>query len=280
MFHQLESICRRPAPFVEESAVELWTDEHISKQMLRLHLQEDIDLASRRTEFINRSVDWIVQHFCVDQQTRIADFGCGPGLYTTRLAQKGAQVTGIDISGRSLDYARELTARLGLRIQYLHTNYLDLSDEVGPFDLIIMIFCDFCVLNSDHRMRLLERFRRVLAPGGRVLLDVHSHAGYSRHEETSRFQRNIQDGFWSSRDYYGFLNVFKYETEKIVLSKYDIVEADRARSFYLWLQCYSPETLGRLFAQGGLKIIEQYGDVAGTPYEPGLSDFAAVAQIA
>ena len=42
-------------------------------------------------------------HFCIAESTRIADFGCGPGLYTTRLARKQAQVTGVDFSKRSIN---------------------------------------------------------------------------------------------------------------------------------------------------------------------------------
>ncbi len=44
----------------------------------------------------------------------IADFGCGPGLYATRLAQRQATVTGIDFSKRSIQYAQEVATREGL----------------------------------------------------------------------------------------------------------------------------------------------------------------------
>ena len=70
--------------------------------MLEYHLNESIDVSSRNKNFIERSVEWIVSHFGVDKNTEIADFGCGPGLYTTRLAERGAIVTGIDFSENSL----------------------------------------------------------------------------------------------------------------------------------------------------------------------------------
>jgi 2-polyprenyl-3-methyl-5-hydroxy-6-metoxy-1,4-benzoquinol methylase len=38
----------------------------------------------------------------VDESTEIADFGCGPGLYTEKLAERGATVTGIDFSENSI----------------------------------------------------------------------------------------------------------------------------------------------------------------------------------
>ena len=78
--------------------------------MLEFHLNESIDVSSRNKDFIDRSIDWVLSHFRAGVNTRIADFGCGPGLYTTALAKKGADVTGIDFSERSIRYAKEIAA--------------------------------------------------------------------------------------------------------------------------------------------------------------------------
>jgi len=82
MFEELEKINRRPDPFEFYTAIDLWIDEHTSKQMLSFHLNEAIDVSSRNAEFINRSAEWIVSEFKIGRDTKIADFGCGPGLYT------------------------------------------------------------------------------------------------------------------------------------------------------------------------------------------------------
>jgi|GEM_PF-6879611 len=65
MFAQLEEINRRPEPFERYTAADLWTDEHTSGQMLAYHLNDDVDVSSRRGAFIERSVAWIVSHFGV-----------------------------------------------------------------------------------------------------------------------------------------------------------------------------------------------------------------------
>ena len=90
MFKELKEINSRPAPFEFYTADELWTNEHTSKQMLAYHLNEAIDVSSRNRNFIESSVEWVVSHFGVDEYTEIADFGCGPGLYTGLLAKTGA----------------------------------------------------------------------------------------------------------------------------------------------------------------------------------------------
>jgi len=118
MFKELEDINSRPKPFQFYTADELWTDEYTSENMLVYHLNESVDLASRNKDFINRSASWIISHFGVDANTKIADFGCGPGLYTTLFSETNAAVTGIDFSERSIQYAKEVADQKGLDINY------------------------------------------------------------------------------------------------------------------------------------------------------------------
>jgi len=135
MFDILEEINSRPIPFHIYTADELWTDEHTSMKMLEYHLNESVDLSSRDKDFIDRSVQWIVSHFGIDMNTSIADFGCGPGLYTTLFAENNAEVTGIDFSGRSIRYARKVADQKGLDINYFQQNYLefDTKKKIRPY---------------------------------------------------------------------------------------------------------------------------------------------------
>ena len=59
---------------------------------------------------------YIVSRFDLKPGRRVLDVGCGPGLYTTRLAASGARVTGIDFSERSIACAREQSRIKGLTI--------------------------------------------------------------------------------------------------------------------------------------------------------------------
>lgn len=277
MFTELEYLNTCPKPFEFYTAGDLWTDEYISKQMLSFHLNEGIDAASRNTAFIGRSVDWITSQFNVKDGVKIADFGCGPGFYTIRLAKKLSDVTGIDFSNRSIQYAREIAAREGLNIHYVNQNYLEFDTE-DRFDLILMIMCDYSALNWNQRNTLLKKFYTLLKPGGSVLLDVYSIAAYEQWKETSKYEINLMDGFWSPEKYYGFLNTFKYETEKLVLDKYTIVEAGRTRVIYNWFQCFTRETLENEFADCGFILENFYSDVAGSTYQPETNEFAVIAK--
>jgi 2-polyprenyl-3-methyl-5-hydroxy-6-metoxy-1,4-benzoquinol methylase len=277
MFEELEKINTRPKPFEFYTASDLWTEDHTSKQMLSFHLNEEIDVSSRNAASIDRSVEWIASYFNVGSGTKIADFGCGPGLYSTRLAQKQAVVTGIDFSKRSIQHAQEVADREGLSIYYVNQNYLEFETN-DRFHLILMIMCDLCALSPTHRKKMLSKFHTFLEPGGSVLLDVYSLNAFEQREETAMCEANLLNGFWSLNKYYGFLNTFKYEIEKVVLDKYTIIEAVRTRTIYNWLQYFSPEALEREFVECGFTIEKLYSDVAGSPFDPENMEIAVVAK--
>ncbi len=276
MFEQLKNINSRPEPFSIYTAEDLWTDEYTSKQMLKYHLNEEIDLSSRNPAFIDNSVSWIGTRFSVGAETRIVDFGCGPGLYTTRLAKLGATVTGLDFSRHSLEYAKSIASNEGLAINYIHQNYLEFATE-ERFDLAMMIMCDYCVLSPKQRKLLLERISGVLVPGGMFLFDVHSLNLFEQREESATYELNQLNSFWSPDDYFGFVNTFKYEPEKVILDKYTIIEKSRKRTVYNWLQHFRPEMIEAELSEYGFRVVELLGNVCGNPLDPESDTFAIVA---
>jgi SAM-dependent methyltransferase len=276
MFEELERINERPEPFQFYTASNLWTDEHTSRQMLSFHLNEASDVSSRNAEFINRSVEWIASEFNIGKDFKIADFGCGPGLYAAPLAKHGANVTGIDFSGRSIEYAKKIAAREQLNISYVKQNYLEFETE-DRFDLVLMIMCDFCALSPTQRKGILSKFYRILKPSGSVLLDVYSLSAFEQKEEVAIYEINQLNGFWSPNKYYGFLNTFKYDEEKVALDKYTIIELDRTREVYNWLQYFAPKDLEREFIEADFSVKGLFSDVAGTPYDRKSREFAVIA---
>ncbi len=102
----LQKLQLRPALFAPGEAL-FWDDPHISEQMLTAHLDAKSDAASRRPQIINGEVAWLIEGLQLDEGAALLDMGCGPGLYASRLAQRGFHVTGVDYSVRSLACAQD-----------------------------------------------------------------------------------------------------------------------------------------------------------------------------
>lgn len=166
----LQNYTRKPVLYEKGNAT-MWTDVHISKQLLEVHPNPEVDLASRKKESIDRTIEWILS-ITQGKKLNVLDLGCGPGLYAERMADKGLQVTGVDFSSNSIEYARESARKKKLPITYLKENYLKLELEENSIDLVLLIFTDFGPLLPDERKQLLEIIKRVLKPGGIFVFDV------------------------------------------------------------------------------------------------------------
>jgi 2-polyprenyl-3-methyl-5-hydroxy-6-metoxy-1,4-benzoquinol methylase len=95
-----------------------WKDPEFSTRMLREHLAQTHDGASRRSERIAAHVRWIDEAVLGGRATRVLDLACGPGLYTARLAALGHDCTGIDFAPAAIAYARTTAQDASLRCTY------------------------------------------------------------------------------------------------------------------------------------------------------------------
>ena len=121
---QLLALQEKPQPFAPGEPL-FWDDPYISEQMLSAHLDPTNDLASRRPDTIDRSVDWLVRSLSLTNGAAVLDLGCGPGLYSVRLAQRGCAVTGVDYSRRSIEYATAFARQNKFDIRYRYQDYFN-----------------------------------------------------------------------------------------------------------------------------------------------------------
>ena len=150
--------------------------------MLSAHLDPDSEGASRTAAPIDKTVDWVARH--CGGGAHILDLGCGPGLYASRLANRGFRVTGVDINPVSVQYAQQHALERGLPIDYRCADYLA-APLGGSYDAAICIYCDFGALLPAEQEVFLGRVYQYLVAGGRLLFDVFG-PGLSQGKEPSR----------------------------------------------------------------------------------------------
>jgi len=100
----------------------------------------------------------------------VLDVGAGNGYVLSRYAQAGARVAGVDITEAAAALCRKRFALSGLRGTFVVANAEDLPFADASFDCV----CSMGVLHHTPRMdRALAEIRRVLRPGGRLVLMVY-----------------------------------------------------------------------------------------------------------
>jgi ubiquinone/menaquinone biosynthesis C-methylase UbiE len=104
---------------------------------------------------------------------RVLEIGCGTGTFTTMMAARGATVTGIDASPAMLAEAEKKVAGQELNesvtLKYMDASLIEDRFSEASFDLIVSTLV-FSELPPDERRFVLEACKRLLAPGGRLLI--------------------------------------------------------------------------------------------------------------
>ncbi len=270
----LKYLEKRPAAY-EVTGLKFWDDPHISKGMLAAHLNTELESATRKLDFIKKSVDWIKEITDGENRKKLLDLGCGPGIYAELFAERGFDVTGIDISGRSIDYAKENTVKKGSNIKYYQKSYLEMeySEE---FDIITLIYCDFGVLNPEERKILLKKIYKALKPGGMLIFDVFSEKEYQMKEENTSWSYN-NGGYWSENPYVCLYSFSRYDEAAVFLEQYVILEEESVKCYNLWNKAFSAEELHRNLGEAGFHKCEFYDDISGKKFTENSNVICAAA---
>ncbi|HOU15066.1 MAG TPA: class I SAM-dependent methyltransferase [Anaerolineae bacterium] len=275
-FELIMQLQQKPDPFTPGEPL-FWDDPHISAQMLKWHLDPDNDVASRRPETIQRTVDWLVAALGLQAGDSVLDMGCGPGLYTSRLAEKGLRVTGVDYSRRSIAYATQYASEHHLDISYRYQNYLTLGDE-SQYEAILLIYGDFCPLSPEQRAKLLGNVQRALKPGGYFVLDVSTPILRQKHGNKNGWYA-VETGFWKPGPHLVLEEGFAYPEQSIFLDQYIVIEASGQISVYRnWFQDFSRETITTELEQAGFVVQNVWNDLLGTPFTEDTEWIGLVAQ--
>ncbi|HKZ44198.1 MAG TPA: class I SAM-dependent methyltransferase [Anaerolineales bacterium] len=150
-----------------------WSDPDLSRRMLSEHLSQYNDAASRRKSLIRKHVNWIHALVLDKKPARILDLGCGPGLYSLRLAKMGHTCVGIDFAPAAIEYARAEAARVNTNCTFLLDDFIK-ADYGVSYDLVMMVFSELNTFDSTEIKNILEKSYKALAKGGKLLIEAPS----------------------------------------------------------------------------------------------------------
>lgn len=97
------------------------------------------------------------------------DVGCGVGRWSRRLAARGLDVTGVDLSEFMVARASERTRREGFACEFLQSDVNRLRLE-RRFDLILSVTVLQHIVDADQAAQAISRLREHLAPNGELVL--------------------------------------------------------------------------------------------------------------
>lgn len=265
------------APWAEGEKIP-WHEPEFSARMLREHLSQAHDLASRRAPLIDRHVAWL--HGLAAPRARVLDLACGPGLYASRLARLGHECVGLDFSPASIEYARADAEAERLACEYrLHD--LRVGGFGAGFGLALLVSGELNVFRRSEAGAILRAASQALDAGGPLVLEVHNEAEVREMGERPPSWYSAPAGLFSDRPHLCLRESAWHPAERSASQRWFVIDAARGdvQRHADTVQAYSDDEYEALLAGAGFGEVARYPSLSGraVPAEPGLQVFVASA---
>jgi 2-polyprenyl-3-methyl-5-hydroxy-6-metoxy-1,4-benzoquinol methylase len=204
-------------------------------------------------------VEGILRMLNLDPPSKILDLCCGFGRHSLVLASKGYNVTGLDLSEKFLQQARQKAEMLGVNLEFEKRDMRDIQ-FLDEFDAVINLYTAFGFFDSESEdLLVLQGVVRALKPSGRFLIDT-INRDYVIHAQTSQ-SWSIGNGTVILEE--RFFDFFKSRLEIIHHLVDDNGQKQKLESSY---RLYTLKEMLDMFSRSGLTLTDVYGDFDGSHY--------------
>ena len=249
----------RPKAF-EPGNLTLWTDEYIALNVLKKHLDGNVNSGSRKGSIIKKTAKWIKD--IQPDSYKILDVGCGPGLYAPLFCNLGYSYEGFDISGYQIKYAMEHNY-IPLKTHYSIADFRTWK-PVNTYDTVVILYGLYSFYNREERVDFLKKIRNNLNEKGCIIIEVFTEMHYLGRKETFDWKYIKKDGFWSKTPYLE-LNSFQRFSDRLILIRAAVVDYE-IRVWNSWIQIFDEKMIRQELMEAGYNYFEVYGSCDGEAY--------------
>lgn len=232
-----------------------WYEESFGEDYLRVYNYRDEQGAAHE---VHEMISWLK----LEPGAKVLDLCCGMGRHSLSLAEKGYDVTGMDLSDVLLKEAQNEEG--AENVNWVQGDMRELPFADGEFDAVVNLFTSFGYFKEDREhLRVLQEIRRVLRPGGRYIIDFMNPPHVERHlkpftereEEGLKIEerRKIEDG---------------YVKKHITIIPENKQDGGEPREYDERVKLYTLDEFTCLLAEAELEIDEVRGDYDEKRYKP------------
>lgn len=204
--------------------------------------------------FINN----LLAHLLIQEDATILDLACGKGRHSVYLADKGFDVTGVDLSEESIKFARQFEhEKLSFFTQDMREPF-----RFNYFDYIFNFFTSFGYFQNDYEhLKTLKSIVKGLRPNGIFVMDFMNVEAIVPKLVPAEHKELQGIGFDITR---------KVENGYIV-KQIAFEDAGQAWKHQEKVRAFYRKDLEGMFAKAGLKVMNVFGDYHLSDYNPETS---------
>ena len=205
-------------------------------------------------------IDVLLEYLHPAPGALVLDLACGKGRFSRYLAQKGLFVTGVDIAGESIAYARQFENE---RLAFFQHD-MRFPCRINYFDFIFNFFTSFGYFEKEREhLQTIRNIARGLKPGGRFVLDFFN---------AVKVTNNLKPLETKRVDNYIFTIRKRLDEEGYIIKTIGFEAEGRQMEFRERVRAFSQEDLLAYFQQSGLQAEAIFGDYQLGPFDRERSD--------
>jgi len=211
-------------------------------------------------EETEEQVEFIIKELNLTGKEKILDLACGFGRHSLAFAQKGFEVTGVDITADYISDAAYNAAKLGLDTNFICSDIRELTFK-NEFDVVLNM-ADGAIgylENDRENLKIFDIISNALKPGGKSFIEVGNAEYAAKHFpqktwEAGEHALSLADFDWDGENKRMLYGSYDYEYGKAATPpKYEAAP----------IRLYTKQEIKDIFTQRNMKIINAYSDFQG-----------------
>ena len=198
-------------------------------------------------------IENLIKKFNPNQATKILDLPCGEGRHALQLNQLGFDVTGADLSERSIQFAKQFeTETLKFFVHDIRKPFAE-----NQFDWVLNLFTSFGYFSSEkENQNAMQTLSNALKPGGLLIIDFLNDTVVRKGlpAESSIEMEGVK------------FQISKSLNEKFVVKEIEVNSNGKIEHFVEQVQLLSLSDFEKLFSDFGLNLIQTFGDYQLNPF--------------
>jgi SAM-dependent methyltransferase len=192
-------------------------------------------------------IDNVCQYLALPSESVVLDLACGKGRHAFYLARKGFEVTGLDLSARSIAEASQSAhARLQFHIHDMREVY-----KADHFDVVFNLFTSFGYFEDKaDDEAVLQSIAAGLKSRGLFVFD-YLHVTHVLETHIAS-EKQVHEGITFS--------ISRHLSESWIVKQIAFVAEEQSYCFYEKVRNYSPEELATMLQRCGFTIIRSFGN--------------------
>jgi SAM-dependent methyltransferase len=203
---------------------------------------------------LKREGDFVVDSLQLPRGSVLLDLGCGQGELSIELTLRGYSVVGYDLSVYQLAMAGDNAQTAGQKINFLQGDMREMAFD-NMFDGVLCWDTTFGYFEEDKNIEVLQRIKKALKPGGRLLLDILNRDFVSQQAPYNHWFEG--DGCVCMDD----MNM-DWISNRLRVKRSIILDDGRSKEQQYSIRLYSLSDIGRLLHEVGFRVSAVSGGIA------------------